>query len=151
MISPSERQSGQMEANPLPVTKTVVLVDDEDLVRRLVSRVLEREGYRVIPFTTAEDGLAALSNGEKVDLLLTDVTLPGMNGVDLARRALEQRRDLKLICMSGSGEEDPVTDLLAREADAAAFISKPFSIVELVETVNRILDTTPGPYLAAGA
>ena len=140
-----------MEANPLPVAKTVVLVDDEDLVRRLVSRVLEREGYRVIPFTTAEDGLTVLSNGEKVDLLLTDVTLPGMNGVELARRALEQRCDLKLICMSGSGEEDLVTDLLAKTTSAAAFLSKPFSIVELVETVNRILDTTPGPYLAAGA
>ncbi len=140
-----------MEANPLPVMKTVVLVDDEDLVRRLVSRVLEGEGYRVIPFTTAEDGLAVLSNGERVDLLLTDVTLPGMNGVELARRALEQRRDLKLICMSGSGEEDLVTDLLVRAAGATAFLSKPFSTGELVETVNRILDTAPGPHLAPGA
>ena len=140
-----------MELNPRNVAKTVVLVDDEDLVRRLVTRVLEREGYRVIALMTAEDALAILSSDEAIDLLLTDVTLPGMNGVELARLALKQQRDLKLICMSGSGEEDIVTDLLARAAGKTAFLSKPFSTVELVETVNRVLDTAEGSQLAAGA
>jgi len=65
-----------MEPNPRNVAKTVVLVDDEDLVRRLVARVLERAGYRVIALMTAEDALAILSSGEAIDLLLTDVTLP---------------------------------------------------------------------------
>jgi CheY-like chemotaxis protein len=127
------------------------LVDDEDLVRRLVARVLERAGYRVIALMTAEDALAILSSGEAIDLLLTDVTLPGMNGVELARLTLGQQPDLKLICMSGSGEEDMVTDLLARATGTTAFLSKPFSTVELVETVNRVLDTVEGPSLVAGA
>ena len=140
-----------MEPNPRNVAKTVVLVDDEDLVRRLVARVLERAGYRVIALMTAEDALAILSSGEAIDLLLTDVTLPGMNGVELARLTLGQQPDLKLICMSGSGEEDMVTDLLARATGTTAFLSKPFSTVELVETVNRVLDTVEGPSLAAGA
>jgi two-component system cell cycle sensor histidine kinase/response regulator CckA len=140
-----------VKSNPRNVAKTVVLVDDEDLVRRLVTRVLEREGYRVIPLITAEDALAILGSDEAVDLLLTDVTLPGMNGVELARLALKEQRDLKLICMSGSGEEDIVTDLLARATSTTAFLSKPFSTVELVETVNRALDTVEGPQLAAGA
>ena len=140
-----------METNPRHAAKTVVLVDDEDLVRRLVTRVLEREGFRVIEVETAEDGLAVLNNGEKVDLLLTDVTLPGMNGVELGRRALEEQRDLKLICMSGSGEEELVTDLLARAAGTAAFLGKPFSTGELIETVNRMLGTAQGPQWAAGA
>jgi two-component system cell cycle sensor histidine kinase/response regulator CckA len=140
-----------MEPNPRNVAKTVVLVDDEDLVRRLVARVLERAGYRVIALMTAEDALAILSSGEAIDLLLTDVTLPGMNGVELARLTLGQQPDLKLICMSGSGEEDMVTDLLARATGTTAFLSKPFSTVELVETVNRVLDTVEGPSLVAGA
>ena len=140
-----------MEPNPRNVSKTIVLVDDEDLVRRLVARVLEREGYRVIALMTAEEALAILSRDEAIDLLLTDVTLPGMNGVELARLTLGQQPDLKLICMSGSGEEDIVTDLLARATGTTAFLSKPFSTVELVETVNRVLDTVEGPSLVAGA
>jgi two-component system, cell cycle sensor histidine kinase and response regulator CckA len=140
-----------MEAHSQHAAKTVVLVDDEDLVRRVVSRLLEREGYRVLEVSTAEDGLAILSNGERVDLLLTDVTLPGMNGVELGRRVLEERHDLKLICMSGSGEEESVSDLLARAAGKASFINKPFSPGELIEAVNNMLDVAQGPEWAAGA
>ena len=130
-----------MEQVPSHAVKTIVLVDDEDFVRRLVLRLLEKEGYHVIEATNGEEGLKLLSNGEKADLLLTDVTLPGgMNGVELGRRALEERRDLKLICMSGSGEEEIVSDLLASAVGAAAFLNKPFSSGELVETVNSMLE-----------
>jgi CheY-like chemotaxis protein len=141
-----------MEQLDRPVAKTIVLVEDEDLVRRLVTRLLEKEGYRVLEAGTGEEGLAILSNGESVDLLLTDVTLPGcMNGVELGRRAIEQRSDLKLICMSGSGEEEIVTDLLARVTAAAAFLSKPFSPGKLIETVNGLFAATPESDWAAGS
>ena len=130
-----------MEQIPQHAAKTIVLVEDVDLVRRLVSRLLEKEGYRVIEAVTGEEGLGILGNGEKVDLLLTDVTLPGgLNGVELGRRALEERSDLKLICMSVSGEEEMVSDLLARAVGAAAFLGKPFSAGELVTTVNGLLE-----------
>jgi CheY-like chemotaxis protein len=130
-----------MEQDSGYAAKTIVLVEDEDLVRRLVSRLLEKEGYHVIEATTGGEGLRILSNGEDVDLLLTDVTLPGgMNGVELGRRALEERSNLKLICMSGFGEEQMVTDLLARAVGAAAFLGKPFSSGEPVKTVNDLLE-----------
>jgi DNA-binding response OmpR family regulator len=130
-----------MEQVSLHQPKTIVLVEDEDLVRRLVTRMLEKEGYRVIEAVTGEGGLKILSNGEKVDLLLTDITLPGsMSGLELGWRALEERSDLKLICMSGSGEDEMVSDLLARAVGAAAFLNKPFSSGELVKTVNSLLD-----------
>jgi two-component system cell cycle sensor histidine kinase/response regulator CckA len=123
--------------------KTVVLVDDDDLVRRLVSRVLEREGYRVLGATSGEEGLELVENTREADLLLTDVTLPGeVDGLELGRRALRGRSDLKLVCMSGYGAEDLVSDL-QRIASTAVFLSKPFSTVELVETVNRLLDVAP--------
>ena len=130
-----------MEQVSLHQPKTIVLVEDEDLVRRLVTRLLEKEGYRVIEAVTGEEGLKILSNGEKVDLLLTDITLPGsMSGLELGWRALEERSDLKLICMSGSGEDEMVSDLIARAVGAAAFLNKPFSSGELVKTVNSLLD-----------
>lgn len=123
--------------------KTVILVDDDDLVRRLVSRVLEREGYRVLGATNGEEGLELLRRTREADLLLTDVTLPGeLDGLELGRRALCGRSDLKLVCMSGYGEEDLASDLL-RIAGTAVFLSKPFSTAELVETVNRLLDVAP--------
>ena len=123
--------------------KTVVLVDDDDLVRRLVSRVLEREGYRVLGATSGEEGLELLGNTREADLLLTDVTLPGeVDGLELGRRALRGISDLKLVCMSGYGEEDMAADLL-RIASTAVFLSKPFTTGELVETVNRLLDVAP--------
>ena len=68
-----------------------------------------------------------------------------MNGIELGQRALEERSDLKLICMSGSGEDEMVTDLLARAVGAAAFLNKPFSSGELIETVNSLLDIAQEP------
>lgn len=118
--------------------KTIVLVEDDDVVRRLVSRVLEREGYRVLGAASGEEGLEIIDR-EEPDLLLTDLTLPGeLNGLDLGRRALKGRDDLKLICMSGYGEDD-VADALLSVAKDAAFIGKPFSPNDLLETVNGLL------------
>jgi CheY-like chemotaxis protein len=123
--------------------KTVVLVDDDDLVRRLVSRVLECAGYRVLGATSSEEGLELVESTLEADLLLTDVTLPGeVDGLELGRRALEERSDLKLVCMSGYGRED-LAEELHSIASTAVFLGKPFSNGELVETVNRLLDGAP--------
>jgi two-component system cell cycle sensor histidine kinase/response regulator CckA len=131
--------------------KTVVLVDDDDLVRRLVSRVLEREGYRVLAATSGEEGLELLENAPETDLLLTDVSLPGeLDGLELGRRALQERSELKLVCMSGYGREDLASDLL-RVAGTVVFLGKPFSPSELVETVNAQLDVVLGQRRAAGS
>jgi CheY-like chemotaxis protein len=129
----------RMEPKPNQARTTIVLVEDDEFVRRLVSRVLEHEGYRVLGAASGEEGLEVLGNCAEADLLLTDVTLPGeLSGIELGRRALEQRGDLRLICMSGYGEEDMAEDLLTA-ASAAAFIGKPFSPNELLETVGEVL------------
>ena len=132
-----------MEPISEPPKKTVVLVDDDDLVRRLVSRVLEREGYRVLGATSGEEGLELLENTPEADLLLTDVTLPGeVDGLELGRRAMRERSDLKLVCMSGYGREDLASALL-RIAGTSIFLSKPFSTGELIKTVNGLLGVAP--------
>jgi two-component system cell cycle sensor histidine kinase/response regulator CckA len=132
-----------MEETSKPAAKTIVLVEDDDLVRRLVSRVLGNEGYRVLDATSGEEGLEIIESGEDADLLLTDVTLPGeIDGLELGRRALKERSGLKLVCMSGYGEADMAADL-AHIAGKTAFVNKPFSPGELVETVKRAL-SDPG-------
>jgi DNA-binding NtrC family response regulator len=129
-----------MEPKPNQAPRTIVLVEDDDVVRRLVSRVLETAGYRVVGASSGEEGFDLLNETEEAELLLTDVTLPGdLSGLELGRRALESRAELKLVCMSGYGEEDMAGELL-RIAGSAAFIGKPFSPGELVETVNNLLD-----------
>ncbi|MGD0166024.1 MAG: response regulator [Gaiellaceae bacterium] len=129
-----------MERTSTNGDKTIVLVEDDDVVRRLVSRVLESAGYRVVGASSGEEGFELLTRTEEAELLLTDVTLPGdLNGLELGRRALEARAELKLVCMSGYGEEDMAAELL-RMAGGAAFIGKPFSPGELVETVHNLLD-----------
>jgi len=107
-------------------------------VRRLVARVLEHNGYRVFGAVSGEEGLEIIDR-EEPDLLLTDLTLSGeLSGLDLGRRALEERNDLKLICMSGYGEEDIADDLLSI-ARGAAFIGKPFSPKKLLKAVDDLL------------
>jgi CheY-like chemotaxis protein len=124
----------------MPAEKTIVLVEDDELVRHLVSRVLENAGYRVVNATSGEEGLEVLDRENGADLLLTDVTLPGdIDGIELGRRALEERGDLKLLCMSGYGE-DGVAAELERIAGESAFVGKPFSPGQLLESVRGLLE-----------
>ena len=82
--------------------KTVLLVEDEDFVRNVTREVLELGGYQVIEAVDANDGLELYrQNIEIIDLILTDVVMPGMNGREFANQLLALRPDLKIIFMSG--------------------------------------------------
>ena len=107
-------------------------VDDEIHVRRFVKTVLERAGLRVLE---AEDGLDALRvlDTLKPDLLLTDIVMPRMNGVALAKQVITELPDLPVLLMSGCISEP------GQALKATAFIRKPFAPAELVETVTRML------------
>ncbi|HET7473036.1 MAG TPA: response regulator [Candidatus Limnocylindrales bacterium] len=113
----------------------VVVVEDEPGVRSLVGRVLERAGHRVLAFAdgaTAGDTLADPS--VQVDLLVTDLVMPGPNGIEVARRARRGRPDLPILLMSGYA-----SDALRSEGiDEASIelLAKPFSASELLERVS---------------
>ena len=83
--------------------KRVLVIDDEDLIRRAVRTVLERAGYRV---REARSGLDALRlwNEEESDLVITDIHMPGMDGLELIQRLLALKPHLPIIAVSGSGE-----------------------------------------------
>lgn len=120
--------------------KQVLLVDDEPLVRRSTARLLARSGFSV---TEAEDGLQACAlvrKGQRIDVLLVDLDMPGMNGLATIR---ELRRELpRLPALMVSGHNTPAAQQQAR-AEGADFLAKPFSPRGLLEAVTAVLAAQP--------
>jgi two-component system, cell cycle sensor histidine kinase and response regulator CckA len=120
--------------------RIVLLVDDALAVRGLARRVLDAEGYGVLEAASGEEALQLAEESDRVDVLLTDFRLPGINGIELARRLAAQNPDLVTIYMSGYGAE-----VLAGEelVPGSTFVEKPFSPAELAMTVRTLLDAPP--------
>ncbi len=119
--------------------ETVLLVEDEDGVRALGSRILERHGYTVIEARNGREALtvAAMHQGH-IDLLLTDVVMPEMGGKQLANTLLEAERGLRVLFMSGYTDGD-----ISRRGELdkdTAFLQKPFSARALLNRVRAVLD-----------
>jgi two-component system cell cycle sensor histidine kinase/response regulator CckA len=118
--------------------ETVLLAEDDDAVRRATSKLLERQGYVVIE---ARDGAEALSIckrlEENIDLLLTDVMMPKVNGPELVRRVALIRPELPVICMSGYTGEAAMKDLEARKV---MLIHKPLMPDAFSRTLRNVLD-----------
>jgi two-component system, cell cycle sensor histidine kinase and response regulator CckA len=116
---------------------TVLLAEDEPLVRELVVAVLERSGYRVLPAATGEEALALYERGaDTIDVLVADMVMPGMGGRELAERVLAQRPDARVVLMSGYTEDALVVgrdDL--RQPVFPVFLKKPFAPRALLESV----------------
>lgn len=115
----------------------ILVVDDEELVRGVTLRRLASLGYSTIEAATADEALAVLSDGTPVDLLLTDMVMPGsMHGVDLARAARRMRPSLKILFSSGYFD-----DSLHREVieGGTHLLSKPCSKAELAEKIREVL------------
>ena len=118
-------------------TEGVLLAEDEETIRRLVGEVLARSGYKVFAASNGDEALRLLEeHGAEIDLLLTDVVMPGMSGPDLARAALELKPSLRILFTSGyTSEPDEAFD----DPDVE-FIGKPFSPQALVAKVQEVLD-----------
>jgi two-component system, cell cycle sensor histidine kinase and response regulator CckA len=114
---------------------TVLIVDDEEGVRSILTRLLAHIGYSVI---TASDGEMALdmvrSNALQIDCVLLDVAMPGMNGLQLARLLREQDPDVPLVMMSGHAV--PWLPGLTDELGLAGFLQKPFAYDELRQILS---------------
>jgi len=112
----------------------VLLVEDEAPVRTFASRALRMRGYTVIEAECAEDALRTLEDAElKVDVFVTDVIMPGMDGPSWVRKALENRPEAKVVFVSGYAEES-FSDAQSRIPNSV-FLPKPFSLTELASTV----------------
>ena len=122
--------------NELWGTGTVLLVEDEPMVRNVAERALTRHGYTVITADNGEDALEILDRGEPIDLLISDVVMPGMDGPTMVAEARKSRPDLKILFMSGYAEEQLRNSI---DIDNVAFLPKPFSVQELAEATRRAM------------
>ncbi|MGI9452713.1 MAG: ATP-binding protein [Geminicoccaceae bacterium] len=118
---------------------SILLVEDQDAVRRLARRILSREGYRISEAGDAETALDILAGGNRVDLLLTDIILPGgMSGIELARTARAAHPKLKLLYASGYASDQLAETEAADELDAP-LLRKPFQPDELLVLVRQAI------------
>ena len=132
----SATSAAAREAAGLPKEslETILLVEDEPAVRQLFSLALSRAGYRVLEARNGQEAVKVYDqHGDTIDLLLTDIRMPYMGGVELVRQLRSRRRTLKLLCISGytGGSELDMAD---------DFLAKPFSRDELLDKVRKILD-----------
>jgi PAS domain S-box-containing protein len=138
----AEHEQPARVPRPARGSETILLVEDETAVRTLFVDVLEAEGYSVLAADDVEDALRlGDAHGGPIDLVLTDVVMPGMNGPELAGRLLGARPALKVVFMSGYTD-----DAVARNGvlePGAMFLQKPFSIDVLLRTVREVLDAAP--------
>jgi CheY-like chemotaxis protein len=118
---------------------TILLVDDEPAVREVTRKSLENDGYRVL----AADGPASAAHiagdaSTAIDLLLTDVIMPEMNGPELARRVRESRPEMMVLFMTGYAESEALR--LALVGAAQTHIQKPFKVSSLLARVADALE-----------
>jgi PAS domain S-box-containing protein len=126
-------------------SETVLVVEDEDGVRSLITMLLTRNGYTVMEASNGEDALSLRQNSKTpVHLLITDLVLPRMNGRELSERIAEQCPGIRTLFMSGYTDDATLKDGVL--ASRAAFLQKPFSMETLLHKVREVL----GKAAAAG-
>jgi two-component system cell cycle sensor histidine kinase/response regulator CckA len=141
--SVQERVSEPAAEQPLPLSavagETVLVVEDEEAVRSVVSRLLESEGYKVLQAEAGGEALDLVErSGGSVDLVITDVAMPNMNGRELAARLKTLRPQLPVLFISGYTDDDMVRRGLIEPH--SPFLSKPFSPEALAAKVRLLLD-----------
>src|SRR6266850_1046647 len=106
------------------VAETVLVVDDAAGLRELARRLLQRQGYTVLVAGNADEAFELFERNASIDVLLTDVVMPGVSGPELTRRLVERRPDLRVIYMSGYTDEAIVQHGVLNPG--IAFLHKPF-------------------------
>jgi two-component system cell cycle sensor histidine kinase/response regulator CckA len=141
-----ERERTSISTHPesiAPVARggdeTVLLVEDESQVRRLVFEVLQARGYKVL---SAKDGLEAIPLEEnyagRIDLLITDVVMPGMSGRELAQHVTSARPEIKVLFISGYTDDAVLRHGVT--GPGMAFLQKPFALEDLLQRLRALLD-----------
>lgn len=133
-----------VETGPAPKVKqgelwgsgTILLVEDEDMVRAVAERALTRHGYTVLTASNGEEALEMLAQGMEIDLLISDVVMPTMDGPTMVRQARKTWPDLKILFMSGYAEEQLRKSI---DLDRVAFLPKPFSVNQLAEAARAAI------------
>ena len=132
-----------MSAKPSVITlRRILLAEDDDSMRTFLARALERAGYEVVSTDNGADALMRLKQ-EPFTLLLTDIVMPRMDGIELARQAAVLDPELKIMFITGFAAVTLNSD--AKPPKDARVLSKPFHLKDLVREVDRLLDGQPVP------
>lgn len=115
----------------------ILFVDDENSVRTFAVRALRKKGYDVVGCNSAENALETLETDKNFQLLITDMVMPGQNGIELAKQVLEMLPNIKIILASGYSEDILKGEFT--EVDNMSFIPKPFSLSDLTQKVYEVL------------
>jgi two-component system cell cycle sensor histidine kinase/response regulator CckA len=127
---------------PLPPphagTQTVLVVEDDDGLRDLTRRLLEPHGYTILVAADAHEALRLFEENPSIDVMLTDIVMPGASGPELTRQLIEQRPALRVIYMSGYTEDAIVQHGVIKPG--IAFLNKPFTSEALGEKIREVLE-----------
>jgi two-component system response regulator AtoC len=135
--------------------KSVLIIDDEAAIRRVLARVLERAGFIVRTAENGDDALQQLRAAE-VDIVITDIIMPKMHGVDAIKKIVKEFSRVRIVAISGGGnfgigdyKPDAITTCAylaaARKAGAHALLTKPFQTAEVLHAIHLATRDT-GPY-----
>jgi len=137
---PRLRQEPVAEDKPAPVaavSATILLVEDEEMLLLMATRLLEELGYTVIQAESPQDAIAICQENQSIDLILTDVVMPGMNGREMVERIKAIRPDVKVLFMSGY-----TADIVAQRGivdEGMHYIQKPLEMCKLNEKIRQVL------------
>ncbi len=132
-----------VSARDLTGAGRILLVEDEDAVRTFSSRALRNKGYEVLEADSGESALELMTaDSGTIDLLITDVIMPNMDGPTLIGHVREEHPDMKVICISGYAE-DRFRGRLDEGSETVHFLAKPFSLKQLAAKVKDVLRATP--------
>jgi CheY-like chemotaxis protein len=138
-IDVKSSQKRGTEIQTLSGKETILLVEDNDLVKRLAARLLISLGYKVHSAETGKEAIELMNKkSETIDLLLTDMVMPGLSGAQLYEQALQIIPDLKVIFMSGYTDDSILKEI--RKKENVQFISKPFDQQSLSRAIRKSLD-----------
>ncbi|MFK7901341.1 MAG: response regulator, partial [Nitratireductor sp.] len=144
-----EAEQAELNAAPASVEKakdltgsaTILLVEDEDAVRAFGERALTSRGYEVHEAASGVEALEVLEEyGDEIDLIVSDVVMPEMDGPSLLKEVRKSHPDLKFIFVSGYAEEAFAKNLPEEERERFGFLPKPFSLKQLATTVKENLE-----------
>ena len=116
----------------------ILFVEDEDSVRSFAVRALKKKGYEVVGCNSAENALEQLKNNKDFNLLVTDMVMPGMNGVEVAAQVRREISEIKVILASGYSEEISRSEFAA--SGEFEFLAKPFSLGDLTKKIFDVLN-----------
>lgn len=121
--------------------KTVLIVDDSCVVRQQVTIALKAAGFAILQAVDGMDGLAALENNQGIDMVICDINMPNMNGLDMLDQVKghPKHKALPVVMLTTEGQASMVKR--AKEAGAVGWIVKPFKSPQLVQVVERLTKT----------